>query len=313
MNMKRLSREAFARARQFLKTAARPVERAMFEHLFETGPADRVTVELARFQNEDGGFGQALEPDLRTPSSSALATGIGLRMLRKLGCSADHQMVRRAVQYLLATFDQETNVWRVAPLDANAFPHAGWWHDEDGSLARTFDGYVVIPRAEIVGLLHHYSALVETGWLQDLTERTVADIEALDTLATGGGDSLEYALSLAETEELPQPLRDRLARRLRAVVPSAVIRDPHQWDSYCITPLKVAPSPQSLVADLLGDALQVHLDYLLDNQTQEGTWDPVWTWGDLYPEAWEQAEVEWRGHLTLANLVMLQSFGRIEQ
>lgn len=217
--MKRLSREAFARARQFLKTAARPLERAMFEHLFEAGPADRVTVQLGRFQNEDGGFGQALEPDLRTPSSSALATGIGLRMLRELGCPAEHHMVRRAVQYLLATFDQETNVWRVAPLDTNAFPHAGWWHDDDGSLARTFDGYVVIPRAEIVGLLHRYSALVQTGWLQDLTERTVADIEALDTLATGGGDSLEYALSLAETEELPQQFRDRLARRLRATCP----------------------------------------------------------------------------------------------
>jgi hypothetical protein len=67
------------------------------------------------------------------------------------------------------------------------------------------------------------------------------------------------------------------------------------------------------VADLLWDALQGHLDYLADHQTAEGTWDPVWTWGDLYPKAWEQAKVEWRGHLTIANLVVLRSFGRFQQ
>jgi hypothetical protein len=311
--MKQLNREAFARARQFLKTLARPLERTLFEHLFEAAPVDSVTVELARFQNEDGGFGRALEPDLRTPSSSALATGIGLRTLRELGYSADYHMVRKAVQYLLATFDHQARVWRVAPRDANAFPHAGWWHDEDGSLARTFDGFVVIPRAEIVGLLHHYSSLVPADWLQEVTERTVADIEALETLATGGGDTLVYALSLAETKEVPQHFRDRLAGRIRAVVPSAVRRDPQEWDAYCITPLKVAPSPQSVVADLLWDALQAHLDYLVDHQSPEGTWDPVWSWGDMYPEAWEQAKLEWRGNLTLDNLVILQAFGRIEE
>ena len=97
LTMKRLNSEAFDRARQFLKTQARPLDRAMFEYLFETASAERVIAELARFQNEDGGFGRALEPDLRTPSSSALATEIGLRRLKELGCSTDHPMVRNAV------------------------------------------------------------------------------------------------------------------------------------------------------------------------------------------------------------------------
>lgn len=68
----------------------------MFEHQFERAPPERVVAELARFQNDDGGFGYALEPDLRTPSSSALATGIGLHMLKELRCPADHPMVGKA-------------------------------------------------------------------------------------------------------------------------------------------------------------------------------------------------------------------------
>ena len=310
--MKQLSLESFNQARHFLKTQARPLDRALFEHRFEGAPTGTVLSELAPFQNPDGGFGQALEPDLRSPSSSALATGIGLRLLKELGCSSDHPMVHRAVGYLLTTFDPQRHVWRVAPDDVNEYPHAGWWHDEEGGLARTFDGFRVIPRAELVGLLHHYASLVPAAWLADLTERTVADVETIETLGTGGGDTLVYALSLAETQELPGPLQERLSARIRSVVPQAVSRDPGEWGTYCITPLKVAPSPASIVADLLGDALQMHLDYQIDQQTPAGTWDPVWSWGDAYPLAWEEARREWRGHLTLETLTSLRAFGRLK-
>ncbi len=47
-------------------------------------------------------------------------------------------------------------------------------------------------------------------------------------------------------------------------------------------------------------------------QTPEGTWEPTWTWGGFYPEAWEQAKTEWRGHLTLETLASLEAFGRLE-
>jgi len=311
--MKRLSREAFDRARRFLKTQARPLDRAIFEHRFEGGSAESVIAGLAHFQNEDGGFGRALEPDLRTPGSSALATGIGLRTLKELQCAADHPMVRRAVRYLLSTFDDQAGVWRVVPHDTNSFPHAPWWHDEDDSLASLFDGFRIIPRAEIVGLLHHYSALVPAGWLDDVTGNTVNDIENTEPLGTGGGDDLVYALSLAETEELPPAFKRRLVKRVRTAASTAVSRDPQEWGSYCIAPLKVAPSPRSIVADLLWDDLQAHLDDQIDHQTPEGTWEPTWTWGEFYPDVWQQARLEWRGHLTLNTLTALHAFGRIKE
>jgi hypothetical protein len=310
--MKRLSREAFGQAQTFLKTQARPLEGALFAYRFEGAAARKVLSELAGFQNEDGGFGQALEPDLRTPSSSALATGIGLRLLKELKCAADHKMVQGAVEYLRSTFDQQHQVWRVTPADTNEYPHAGWWHDEDGSLARTFDGFRIIPRAELVGLLHHFSAAVPAQWLDAVTEDTVSYIETVAALGTGGGDDLASALSLAETEALPRPFKERLVSRIRAVVPQVVNRRPQEWATYCITPLKVAPSPRSLVADLLWDDLQVQLDYEIEHQSAAGTWDPVWTWEDLYPEAWAQAKLEWRGHLTLEALTVLRAFGRVE-
>ena len=310
--MKRLSRDAFDRARQFLRTESRPLERALFEVHFEATSAARVAEELATFQNEDGGFGKALEPDLRTPSSSALSTSIGLRILKDLRCPAGLAMVRRAVQYLLNTFDDATRVWRVAPRDANDHPHAPWWHEENGSLARTFDNYVINPRAELMGLLHHYAVLVPDDWLFDVTEDTVAAIEAMEPLGTGGGDDLSCAIRLAETGKVPDHFRERLVNRIRAAVPTVVCRDAKAWNTYCITPLKLAQSPQSLAADLLWDDLQQNLDFVIEQQNQNGCWEPVWSWGECYPEAWELARQEWRGWLTLDNLLVLGAFGRIE-
>ena len=312
--MKQLRREAFDRACAFIKAQARPLDRVLFEYRFEGASADLVIGELARFQNDDGGFGHALEPDLRTPTSSALATEIGLRTLKELGCASDHPMVADAVRFFLETLDPETEVWRVIPLDANAHPHAPWWHDEGGSLARTFDDFLIIPRASVVGLLHHYAALVPAGWLAELTEHTVATLETIEDGAfAGGGDSLRYALRLVETEVLPQSYRDRLVPRLYRLSRGFVSCDPQEWGGYVATPLKVAPTPDSLVADELRAGLEMYLDYQIDHQTPEGTWEPTWTWEGSYPDVWEQVKLEWRGELTLGTLTALRAFDRIEK
>jgi hypothetical protein len=311
--MNRLTFEQFQRARKFLKEEARPLDRAAFEHRFEGAPANRVVEALSAYQNAGGGFGRALEPDLRTPSSSALCTGIALELLSELDRESTHPLVAGAVDFLLETFDEDRRLWRVIPDDANDYPHAPWWHDEDGSLARTFDNFLVIPRAKIVGLLHHYRKLVPNDWLTDVTEETASAVETLNEEAfAGGGDALRYALNLAEEPALPQRFRDRLIPRLQDLTPEIVCREPDEWSGYCATPLKIAPSPDSAMADMLWDDLQQHLDYTIDRQTGEGTWEPTWTWGDFYPQVWERAKLEWRGHVTLETLTTLRAFGRID-
>jgi hypothetical protein len=279
--MKQLSREAFERARQFLRAQARPLERALFEYHFEGSMVERVFAELAYFQNDDGGFGHALEPDLRTPSSSALATGIGLHLLQELGCSMNHPMVRRAASYLIATYRADLQAWPVAPADTNSFPHAPWWHDTNGNLAQRFDYFRISPRARLVGLLHHFSSLVPADWLDQATAATIKYIEEVEVLGGGGGSDLEYAINLAETENLPQHYRTRLNARIRQAIPAVVVRDPVKWSTYCITPLRICRSSDTLGADLIQGELQLHLDYQLEHQMPEGNWEPSWSWGEL--------------------------------
>ena len=87
----------FSQAQKFLLTQARPLERARYRFHFENAPAAEFRNELATFQNADGGFGRALEPDFRLPASSAIATAMGFQYLREAGVSARDPMVLAAV------------------------------------------------------------------------------------------------------------------------------------------------------------------------------------------------------------------------
>lgn len=308
-----LGPERYEEAVAYILNNARPLDQALFEYHFQDGDARRVIDELADFQNTDGGFGRSLEPDLRSPSSSALATGMALKMLREVGATSDQPMVKNAVEYLLETLDRDTMLWRIIPEDANDHPHAPWWHDDDGSLAKTFDGFLVIPRVQILGHLHNYSDLVPGDLLADLTERTVADVETIGTFGSGGGDDIVYSLSFVGTEDAPIEYRDRVLARIRKVIPEAVCTDRSKWNTYCMRPLKVCSSPNSPIHDLIAEGVQEHLDYTIEQQSEDGAWDPVWTWGEMYPEDWVMAKKEWRGFLTILTLKMLRDFDRIEK
>jgi hypothetical protein len=311
--MKLLSQAAFKRARLFLRDQARLLDKALFKYRFENASSQQVIAELGKYQNSDGGFGHGLEPDMRTPGSSSLATGLGLQILKEVGCSSEHPMVRQAIDYIVENYNQQLVGWRVVPGDANEYPHAPWWHDDNGSLAEAFDGYRIIPRAQIAGLLVDYSDLVLESWLDELLRTSVDHIVNVDKLGTGGGDDLLYASQLAETRGLPEDLRKPLRERILLVAPGVISRNPDEWASYAITPLKVAPSPDSIAADTIRDEIEMHLDYQIENQSPEGFWRPTWSWGDLFPDVWKRVEVEWQAHLTLETLTSLRDYNRIER
>jgi len=303
-----LSQDGFARARQFLQRHGRAVDRAMFAYAFGDGSMLDVVQALAEFQNADGGFGNSLEPDVRMPSSSALATSIGLGLLRELRVPVDSPQVANAVRYLVTTLDPQEHVWPMSSADAQEHPHAPWWDDEDGSVKQNFGGFAVNPRAELVGQLWTYAQAVPADWLSNLTERTAAAIETRELDA----HDLICAVKLVETEALPERYKARLNARLAERAHQLVARDPEEWKQYNPQPLWFVSSPRSLLADALASQIPANLDFLLEQQTESGGWEPNWSWGPFYPEAWPQAKADASSMLTLKALRQLQAFGRIE-
>ena len=307
MPQRKIRLEPWKQARTFLQHHARPLEWQLFRFRFEEGDPRDVLDALEPFANPDGGFGNALEPDVRTPSSSALATALALRILDELKSDIVGDRIRTTIRYLIDTFEDDLLGWRAVPTDANAHPHAPWWHDKDGRLLKTFDGFRIIPRALILALLHRHRATVPTRWLDRLTDATLSHIDSLDVLGEGGGSDLKYVSFLAETPGVPG--QERLIARVRQAVAGTVSRDPSEWSSYCITPLKAAPTPRTPGAEQISELINQHIVYLLETQTENGCWNPTWSWFGAYPDEWEIAKREWQGILTLETLTSLTAHG----
>ncbi|MDF2715684.1 MAG: terpenoid cyclase/protein prenyltransferase alpha-alpha toroid [Paenibacillus sp.] len=72
------------RARRFIYGNARLLDRKRYEYHFEEGSAESVVEALRAYQNHDGGFGNALEPDIRCPHSQPVPTEMALAIMEEV-------------------------------------------------------------------------------------------------------------------------------------------------------------------------------------------------------------------------------------
>lgn len=306
--MKKLSQAAFQRAKAFVLEQGRDLDRALLAFHLADGTADSVLAALAAYQNDDGGFGHGLEPDLRTPASSVIATTVAFQNFRSLGVPAEHPQVQKGMAYLLDTFDASRLVWPIIPPEVEDAPHAPWW--DYASSEAGFGGFLSNPRVEIVGYLHDYSALVPADLLESVTTAVFSHLDSLP-------DEMEMHdlicfVSLAETPSLPKTDRDRIWAKLATAAEIGVAREPEQLSGYVLKPLYVAPSPDSPLAGQFAEEVAVNLDFEIEQQGADGAWSPNFSWGDQHPAAWQIAKREWQARMTLRNLRTLRDFGRLE-
>lgn len=232
-----LSHDRYAQARTFLLHSARPLEAALFRYRFEEGGADAVYAELARFQNPDGGFGHALEPDLQSPASSVLATTTALQRLRMLQAPAHHPLVNDAIHYLVASYDANFQSWPLVPRQAEDAPHAPWWNQE--GLAERFGTFAINPRAEVLGYLHEFAGETEpkAATLRDTLTPIVFQglLENTDKLS---GDAFLCCQRLVDSPRLPSNMAADLQRWLLRMADTAVATDPRLGLGTCCCPCR---------------------------------------------------------------------------
>lgn len=77
--------ELLTRAETFLCSNARLLERLLYAYRFRAGSREAVLAALRAYQNADGGFGNALEPDIRCPDSQPVPTQHALEILDDVG------------------------------------------------------------------------------------------------------------------------------------------------------------------------------------------------------------------------------------
>lgn len=280
--------EAFDQAAEFIWLHARLLERRVFGALFGGAPRDLAVEALHSYQNPDGGFGNALEPDKRCPESQPVDVEVALRVLDRLGATQERYILR-ACDWLASIATAAGGVPFSLPT-LNGYPHMPWWEAPENPPAS------LNPTAAIAGLLHRFG--VTHPWRERATRY------CYDAIAAWEGTEFHTAMPVATfLEHAPDRSwaareLDRLMRRLDGTIeldPDAegYVQLPHEW----------APRPNSPLRPLFDDeTMRLHLLALRARQRADGGWPISWS-----PPS-RTAEAEWRGVRTVDALVTLRAY-----
>jgi hypothetical protein len=288
--------DVFAAGDRFLLSQARLLERRIFATVFLGQSGVHVIDALRGYQNGDGGFGHALEPDKRCPASLPIDVETALQAMAAAD-AADEMMITRACDFLAATAAR-AGAGGAVPLAFDVieqFPRAAHWTDWTYAPALN-------PTAGLAGLL--YQLGFDHPWRAQATEY------CWDQLAVGGppGDAHTLSEVMIFLAHVPDRGRaDRQAREIAAHFADVAMfhLDPDA-EGYGLTPLHLAPEPGSRWRSLFTDAqISGHLDHLLTSQQDDGGWPISWE-----PPS-QAAAMEWRGIVTLQAMRTLIAYGRV--
>jgi hypothetical protein len=283
------------RAADFLWRHGRLLERLLFANRFLGAPAEPVVHALRAYQNDDGGFGHALEPDVRAPDSQPIHVDMALRVLHEIDV-APPEMVARACSYLTSMSSEAGGVPAITAVSSR-YPHGEHWQPH------VWIADSVNPTAMITGLLH--SLHFGHAWLERADAfcwNKISDTKVEDGPALA---AVFCFLNNAPDRRRAVPMAEEMAD----AIPNATFfaLDPEDVGSdYALTPLHLAPTRDAMAAGLFApELLDAHLDHLASRQQPDGGWPITWE------APTDAAALEWRGRVTLEALIRLQDYGRI--
>ncbi|WP_225830286.1 hypothetical protein [Streptomyces sp. NK08204] len=297
------ARSALFRAEQFVWLTARVLEQRLFAYHFLNGAPDAVEAALAAYRNEDGGYGHALEPDLRGPVSQPLHTGHALRVLDAVGRCAG-QRVERVCRYLTSASAPDGALPMVRPGRRGhpAAPFVPVVDDPPSELLAT---------GPVVGLLHRNE--VWHAWLFRATDFCWQAVECLEKSHPYEVEAAVAFLDSAPDRPRAEAAADRLGRLVREQRLAAL--DTEHLDAWPVAPgyapgehhfpHDFAKSPRSLArAWFTDDEMERSLDFLAAEQRDDGGW-PV------RRRQWAPAPtLESRPIVTIEALRTLREYGR---
>jgi hypothetical protein len=278
---------------RFVLANARLLDRHRLAVLLHAAPVEPVLNALRAYRNSDGGFGHALEPDIRAPESEPASTLHALEVLAEIG-ALDDPMVADAAAWIATIAGPDGGIPFALPTAA-ASPHAPFLTlpPSPGGSFLTF---------ALAGAL--WEAGSDEPWLTRATDWCWAELERSDGLEAYG---VKFALDFLDA--VPDQVRAHASiERLRPHLGtdgSIPVRGGTPDER--LTPLTLSERPGGRSRALFtSEQIEADLDLLERGQQDDGGW----TFDHL---AWSPGQsVESRGIVTLLALANLSANGRIE-
>ena len=275
---------------------ARPLELAVYKYFFEHESNQAVIDELSKFQNADGGFGHALEPDFFNPNSNPIVTNDAISTLSRVNAlDGDSDIVNGIVRYLEShdSFDEDKKRWLFA-IDSNKeYPHAIWWEKKGDGISK-FN-----PSVSLAAFMVCY------GNRTSLYEEIIK--EGFEYLQTGGeisGDDINCYL-LAYELLTANSINDIVDLDACKAIENCICKDIEKYGvEYVSMPSVIfAGKYLNFISPEIKPLIAAEKDILGKLQKEDGGFDITWKWYTPYPAEYEQARAWWRPRITIEKLL----------
>lgn len=298
----------FRKAQTFMYRNARPLDLARFQYHFENGSKEAVMRVLAHYQNDDGGFGHAMEPDCWNPNSTPLHSNTAGEIIRQIDFNdAEHPVIQKLLKWYASGEHFNGKIWTIAVESNNYYPHAPWWHTESGSSCHAdYNG-----TAQIAGFIVRYAE--ENSRLFQLGVRIANEaICALSPDEIMDMHTCACYLRMAELFENANAEKyipfDELKQKLHKSVHKLIETDISKWSNYACLPSSFITSNESEYYSENKDIADYECEHIINTQLPDGSWNITWGWED-YPEEWAISKNWWKGQGIIGKLLYLKGFG----
>lgn len=314
--MKKLSLKDYMEIRSWMYRNARPIELAIWQYYFENGSKEAVLSDLSFYQNEDGGFGHALEADSWNPNSSPYTTLRAINILQGINFTDKQHPIMQGIFKFLESYAYCTeNGWNFNIPTNDDHAHAPWW--TYNIEANEFEGIGVT--AGIVSFIFMNTDKDSEIFKKalSLSDVILGKLNAADKYGEMGIGGFCVLIDAIEKAGLTWRFDyDDLTGKIKKLVHDSIERDTSKWVYYTRRPSDYINSPESIFYQDNGEIVAKELDYLIDTRPQKGVWNITWSWFENYEKYAKEFAISenwWKASIAIDKINFLKNFNRLDE
>lgn len=299
----------YTAAKKFILKNSRPLDMARWNYLFENGSKEDVASVLKTYQNDDGGFANALEPDCWNINSTPLQTWVATQIIKEINLDdKNHPIIKGILDYLSSKDEFDGHRWHGlnTVVTNDNYPHAHWWSYRQKQES-TYN-----PTASLIGFILKY-AEKDTAIYRSACELSK---EAYNYFKKNFPlESMHESTCFVELYHYMKECSifnlldmEEFKKLLQKQIKQVITYDTKIWSTdYICKPSLFINSKSSEFYLENKEICDFEYEFILKTQNEDGSWGVTWEWND-YPEEWAISKNWWQSDIIIKNIKYIREF-----
>lgn len=288
---------------KYIMKNGREIEKAKWNYIFNNGSKEAILIELLKYQNSDGGFGNGLESDMLMPNSSSIASTEAIFIAYEYGLNCEGEWFTKLLSYFENTIGNENIIlsfWEKVPKEVDNYPHAPWW---------TYSKEVRFtpnPCAVVASAFLKYGNDAQKALGRKIAKRCIEFLKSDEPCYEHDCYCLQTLIKVLQ--ELKFELIDNeVMQHMERRILGCLCTESKRWTEYVAQPFDLVNNPHSQWCKLIESYIEENIEYWIASLKEEGYWQPNFSWG-VESETSRQVTVYWRCYMAVKRAKILKAF-----